>query len=136
MNPFAVYTLVSGLITIILSGLTVLLPFFGVVALPDYTPVVPVYFFLAGMAAFRFLGKSPGKSAAKQISRYMVLSTVRLLLHLGVLIILVFSDQKNAVPLLIVFLTSYIVYTVWEVYWQLRHNNGAGSQTNKPVNSN
>ena len=96
-----------------------------------YLGLVTVYF-LVVTALFHYglLRVSGGKPAAF-IRYYMAATTLKLFLHLGVLVLVVLFRQPVLLPFAITFLVHYLCYTAFEVYQAYRHSRSSGNPSNR-----
>lgn len=96
-----------------------------------YLGVVTVYF-LVVTALFHYglLRVSGGKPAAF-IRYYMAATTLKLFLHLGVLVLVVLFRQTVLLPFAITFLVHYLTYTAFEVYQAYRHSRSSVTTSNR-----
>lgn len=80
-----------------------------------YLLAIPLYFFLILVFFHIILLQTTQQRAQLFVSRYMLLTGIKLFINLGVLLALVFILKDKIVVVLINFLIQYIVFTTFEV---------------------
>jgi len=85
-----------------------------------YLIIQPIYFFISIVFFHLSLLKTVEKRAQLFVSRYMMLTGIKLFLNLGVLLALVFILKEKLVWVVLGFLINYIIYTVFEIKELLR----------------
>jgi len=109
----------SAILGAIAYGLTYLLP------AKYFSPVLPMLFpfFLSATAIiFFYLSKSNEHKQTSFINRFMVATSVKLLVYFVILLAYVFTHKEDAVPFIISFFIMYVAYTAFEVVAMLRYS--------------
>jgi hypothetical protein len=82
------------------------------------TPALPflvVFFFAITLIGFKILIQFAGKKFIKFLNAFMLLTTVKLFLYIGVMVIYILLNKRDALPFGIAFFLIYLLYTVFEV---------------------
>ena len=77
--------------------------------------LVPVFIFGIVNLVHRFLIRASDLQPARFLSRYIGAMGVKLLIYIVFLLVILLADREHALPFLIIFLFSYLVFTIFEV---------------------
>lgn len=101
--------------------------------LPEYyTPAFPflvIFFITSGIIIFQLMAKAVAKRPAMFVNMFMLTTTLKLLVYMGVMITYALLNKDDAKPFIVSFFVLYLVYTIIEVLALLKLNNNAGNQT-------
>lgn len=87
-----------------------------------FLTIISIYFFLLGNISSFYLGKKIKSSPNRFISQYMLVSMVRLILHLIVIVMLfIFFEERFLIAG--VFFLNYIISTIYEASMWLSTKN-------------
>ncbi|MBE9511484.1 MAG: hypothetical protein IMY71_11445 [Bacteroidetes bacterium] len=78
-------------------------------------PVLLLVIFLINVLFHRYLIRSAGGSNRKFPIKFLSATGIKMGLYLILIILFVVFDRENAVPFLFVFMTIYVVFTIFEV---------------------
>lgn len=98
------------------AGIAAVLVWYGMLRLTApfvYGPVL--LFFLLGVTLHYFLLKSLGGRPQQFINMFMGVQALKMLIHLLVLVIIVFTFPASATHFILLYAVYYLVYTVAEV---------------------
>jgi hypothetical protein len=98
------------LLTILLSAIII----FFITSKSWFLLAIPFYFYGVSFIGYIYLDKQNRKSPAKFISTYLLVSTLKLFLHLAIILTLLFTCNQK-VLLAILFLINYFVFSFYEV---------------------
>jgi len=80
-----------------------------------YVLMIPLYFLITLSFFHVMLLRTTQKRTQLFVSRYMLLTGIKLFVNLGILLALMFSLKDKIVVIVINFLIQYIIYTAFEV---------------------
>lgn len=86
----------------------------------NYVVPVSVYFFLVTLAFHYGLVRSSKGNPSVFIRYYMAATTLKLFLHLGVLVVVAVLKSTGVIPFVITFVAHYAFYTAFEVVFAYR----------------
>lgn len=104
-----VFSLILGLITFVLGFL---------VPKNFITPALPflfIFFIAITLTGYYLLIKSAKRQFIKFLNSYLLITTVKLLLLIGILVSYIMLNKKDAAPFGISFFILYVIYSVYEV---------------------
>lgn len=79
-----------------------------------------VYFIvLSAVFQFLLLRKQKG-DPKKYIRTFLASTTIKLFIHMVVLIVLALANRDHAIPVIITFFSCYLLFTIFEVTMQLK----------------
>jgi hypothetical protein len=78
-------------------------------------PILLLVIFLINVLFHRYLIRSAGKSNRKFPIKFLSATVIKMGLYLILIILFVVFDRENAIPFLFVFITIYVVFTIFEV---------------------
>ncbi|NSW44471.1 MAG: hypothetical protein HPY79_01395 [Bacteroidales bacterium] len=78
-----------------------------------YLTLISFYFFILSHISFQYLNKKHQQSPNTFISQYMLVSMLKLILHLTVLVILFLLNTERFL-IAGIFFFNYIIYTIYE----------------------
>lgn len=78
-------------------------------------PLLLFYFVILTYIIHIVLLKASEMRPQKFVNKYLLLTTVKLLINIVIITVYLFLNREKAVPFLIVFLIHYLVYTFFEV---------------------
>ena len=78
-------------------------------------PVIPAFLLVVTMAAHIFLIKASENDPRKFTAKYLGAMGVKMFIYLTFLVVFLFIDTARAVPFLVSFLVTYVVFTTYEV---------------------
>ncbi len=82
---------------------------------------IPVYFYTLSFFGYPYLQKQLQKSSTTFVSKYLLISTFKMLLHLGIIFILLFLCNEK-ILIAVLFLFNYFVFSIYEVIsWNTLH---------------
>jgi hypothetical protein len=102
----------SVILSFIAIGLVFLIPKTWV------TPVLPflfLFFLAITLLSYYILIKAAEKKFIRFLNYYLLTTTVKLLLFIGVLMTYIMLNRKDAVPFALAFFLLYLCYTIFEV---------------------
>jgi len=87
-----------------------------------YLAFISFYFYILSHISFRYLNKKHQQSPNRFISQYMLVSMLKLILHIAVLVIL-FLLYTERFLIAGIFFFNYIIYTIHEASFWLSTKN-------------
>lgn len=90
----------------------------------DYSVAISIYFFLLSAVFHYGLVRASAGRPAVFVRYYMGATTLKLFIHLGVLLVFAFLHREKLFPFAITFLCQYLLFTVFEVISAFRQENG------------
>lgn len=122
IRSFKGFFLVSAILASALIILTYLLLSF---VFPEYYFhlffLVPLFIFGIINLVHQFLIKASKLNTAQFLSRYIGAMGIKLLIYIMFLLVILLVDRERAVPILIIFLISYLCFTIFEVVSILKY---------------
>ena len=116
MNSLYIKYLRSLLIfSVILGAIALCLAF--ILPKTYLSPALPFLFFFfiaTSLISFYFLQQSFGQRFIRFVNTFLLTILAKLLLYIGVMIIYVFINRKDAVPFMLGFFILYLCYTIFE----------------------
>jgi hypothetical protein len=120
------YIISLSLLTLLLGGLiTILAGIFPNALASHYVLPISIYFFLVTLGFHFGLVRSSKGNPSVFIRYYMAATTLKLFLHLGVLVIVAVLKSGGIIPFVITFVVHYAVYTAFEVVFAYRFSRTA-----------
>ncbi|MBK5286474.1 MAG: hypothetical protein JJE25_13830 [Bacteroidia bacterium] len=78
-------------------------------------------YFLSISALFQLtLAHNTGENGQKYVRAFMAGTTIKLFIHVVVLLVFAFMNREKAIPIIITFFCCYLLFTIFEVTMQLR----------------
>lgn len=125
MAGLSVYTAILAVITVVIF---LLLPSgYASVSIPYQF----VLFYTVTLTVHYLLLKASEKSAGSFVTRFMLVSFLKLLLYVIVLVAYLFLNKSDVLRFAIPYLALYILYSAYEIYSITRFSN-----THKPTQRN
>jgi hypothetical protein len=109
-----IFTLLFIALIITLLGYGLLLFFIPQYYFP-YFPVIPAFLLVVTVLVHVYLIKSSEKNPRKFTSKYLGAMGLKMFIYLLFLVVFLFIDTTRAVPFLVSFLVTYMVFTLYEV---------------------
>lgn len=109
---------------ILLSAILGFLSLIAYLVLPRISPAMPfllIFIMSVTLLMHRYLLKGSDKRANQFINRFLMMTTLKLVLYLSVITVYAFINREDAVPFTVTFLGYYIIYSVFEVSSLLKH---------------
>jgi len=90
--------------------------------------MILVYFLLIS-AVFQLILVRSGKDDGKKFVRaFMAGTTIKLFIHVIVILVFAFMNREKAIPIIISFFCCYLLFTVFEVTMQLKKSDPTANQ--------
>jgi len=103
--------ILTGIIGILMWGMSIYLPEYLSPALPWFIP----YFLIISLGFHYYLLTSATKDVRKFIPRFMGSTGVKLAIYLGTLLVMALTTSHDPVPFIIGFFILYLFYTIFEI---------------------
>lgn len=105
-------------------------------SLPDryFVPqvwLILVYFIIISAIFQLILLQKQGGEPKKYVRAFMAGTTLRLFIHIIALVIFALTNRDKAIPIIIIFFSCYLLFTIFEVTMQLREQKAPSI---KPTN--
>ena len=78
-------------------------------------PIIILFFFAFTLLMHRYLLKSTEGRPQKFTFSFMLVTTVKILLYLGIILIYVLLNKPDAVPFIFAFFFNYFLFTAFEI---------------------
>ncbi len=92
------------------------------------SPAMPflVFFFIAtSLLSFYYLQQTFNKRFIKFVNTFLLTIIIKLALYIGVMIIYVFINRKDAIPFMLGFFVLYLCYTIFEAVCIIKNTHPA-----------
>ena len=107
---------------VLMTGLSTWVP---AVFSVDYVIAFTCYFFLLTLLFHFGLERASVGKPSVFIRYYMGATTLKLFIHLGVLLVFALSDKSSILPFAVTFMGYYLLYTAFEVVTAFRRFSAA-----------
>jgi len=111
-----VFSAVLGLVILIL---------FLILPRHYFTPSLPFsffFFFLVTLAGYYILIRATQKRFIRFLNVYLLTTVIKLIVFIGVLVLYMMLNQKDAVPFALWFFLLYLGFTFFEVYYLISYS--------------
>ncbi len=109
---------------ILLSAILGLISLIAYLVLPRISPAMPfllVFIMSVTLLMHRYLLKGSEQKTNQFITRFLMVTTLKLVAYLSLITAYAVINRKDAVPFTVTFLIYYIIFSVFEVSSLLKH---------------